>query len=115
MSNKVKTCEPPCECVGSGIECPWWINSPKHHNCLWEYIADKSGPDGSMNELVQSEISALLDCSNTKTHFMLKDAMVLLIQALTDANANQFLEQEPDLIVDIGKIQFPTGSNDDHD
>jgi hypothetical protein len=66
-----------------------------------------------MNELVQSEISALLDCSNTKTHFMLKDAMALLIAALTENKANQFLEQDPDLIVGMGKLQVRSGSEDD--
>jgi hypothetical protein len=66
-----------------------------------------------MNELVQSEISELLDCSNTKTHFMLKDAMVLLIQALKDNNANQYLEQDPDQIVTMGKIQIRSGPDED--
>lgn len=81
--------------------CPWHINSPDHFDCLWIYIIDKSGPDGSMPELVQSEIAQLLGWSNTKTHFMLKQAMAELIEALTTNNASQLIGKDADQIVDI--------------
>jgi hypothetical protein len=81
--------------------CPWHINSSDHFNCLWIYIIDKSGPDGSMPELVQSEIAQLLGWSNTKTHFMLKQAMAELIEALTTNNASQLIGKDADQIVDI--------------
>lgn len=81
--------------------CDWYINSPEHHNCLWLYIIDKSQIDGSMPEMVQTEIANLLGWSNTKTHFMLKQAMAELIEALTKHRANQLISQDPDQIVDI--------------
>lgn len=83
------------------VGCPWYINSPEHHNCLWLYIKDKSGPDGSMPELVQAEIAQLLGWSNTKTHFMLKQAMTDLIEALKKFNANQLLNSDPEQEIDI--------------
>lgn len=91
--------------------CPWHINSPKHYDCLWIYIIDKSGPDGSMPELVQSEIAQLLGWSNTKTHFMLKQAMAELIEALTINKANQLISQDPDQIIDINTFQIDPVSN----
>lgn len=81
--------------------CPWHINSPEHYDCLWIYIIDKSGPDGSMPELTQADIAQLLGWSNTKTHFMLKQAMIELIEALTQSKANQLISKDPDQIVDI--------------
>lgn len=86
--------------------CPWYINSPKHFDCLWVYIIDKSGPDGSMPELVQSEIAALLGWSNTKTHFMLKQAMSELIEALTKYRANQLISQDPDQVIDFNSFNI---------
>jgi len=98
-------------------QCPWWINSPKHNNCLWIYIREKSAPDGSMDELVQTEIANLLGWSNTKTHFMLKTAMVELIEALKIHKANQLLSNEPDRssdlnFTDIGDV-VPTTREDE--
>lgn len=93
------------------VGCPWHINSPEHQNCLWVYIKEKSGPDGSMPELVQSEIAALLGWSNTKTHFMLKQAMTELIEALQKFRANQLLSADPDQIVDINSFSIDPVSN----
>lgn len=53
----------------------WWINSKKHQYCFWTYLRDKSQPDGTMEPLLQSEISELFGCSSTKIHFMLREAM----------------------------------------
>lgn len=64
--------------------CKWWINSPKHNYCFWKFIKDKSNPDGSMKELVQSDLAKLFGWSSAKTHVMLKEAMDELVQALTD-------------------------------
>lgn len=62
--------------------CQWWINSEEHQFCFWRYIKDKSDADGVMKELVQSELAALFGWSNTKTHFMLKQAISELTEAL---------------------------------
>lgn len=90
--------------------CPWHINSPKHYDCLWIYIIDKSGPDGSMHELVQSEIAQLLGWSNTKTHFMLKQAMTELIEALYKNRANQLISQDPDQVIDFNSFEIEAAS-----
>jgi hypothetical protein len=74
--------------------CPWWINSESHGNCFWRYIRDKSDHDGAMQELVQSELAALLGWSNTKTHFMLKQAMDELSEALETYEAESLLDSE---------------------
>lgn len=88
------------------VGCPWYVNSPEHHNCLWIYIREKSSIDGSMPELVQSEIAQLLGWSNTKTHFMLKQAMAELIEALNSHRGKQLLSSDPDQIVDIGSFSI---------
>jgi len=62
--------------------CEWWINSAQHNFCFWRYVRDKSDADGVMKELVQSELAALFGWSNTKTHFMLKQAVSELTDAL---------------------------------
>lgn len=93
--------------------CEWHINSPKHYDCLWIYIIDNSSIDGSMPELVQSEIAQLLGWSNTKTHFMLKQAMAELVEALTNHKANQLIskDQDPDRIVTLNSFNMePTSS-----
>lgn len=86
--------------------CPWYINSPEHYNCLWIYIIDKSGPDGSMPELVQSEIAQLLGWSNTKTHFMLKQAMAELVEALTSHHAQQLLGRDADSHISLDDLDI---------
>lgn len=93
------------------VGCPWHINSPEHHNCLWVYIKDKSGPDGSMPELVQSEIAQLLGWSNTKTHFMLKQAMAELVEALQKYRANQLISAGSDPHVEINTIGMDPVTN----
>lgn len=93
-----------CEIENRSTEdsgCAWWINSPQHGNCLWSYIASNSGPDGSMNELVQSEVAHLLGWSNTKTHFMLKQAMEELVAALQAHQANQLITNEDDQLIEF--------------
>jgi hypothetical protein len=86
--------------------CEWYINSPKHYNCLWIYILDHSAPDGSMPELVQSEIAQLLGWSNTKTHFMLKEAMKELVEALHKFKANQLLNGDPNHFGDMTSFEI---------
>lgn len=93
------------------VGCPWHINSPEHHNCLWIYIADKSGPDGSMPELVQSEIAQLLGWSNTKTHFMLKQAIAEFVEAVKKYRADQLLATDPDQTVDVNSFSIDPVSN----
>lgn len=92
--------------------CEWYINSPKHYDCLWIYIIDKSAADGSMPELVQSEIAQLLGWSNTKTHFMLKQAMAEFIEALHRFKANQLISSSgPDNSIELSSI---SGDHMDH-
>lgn len=62
---------------------PWWINSKKHGYCFWRYIIDISHK-GYMEELAQVELAHLLDCSNTKAHFLLKEAMDELEKVLRE-------------------------------
>lgn len=72
-------------------ECPWWINSEEHHYCFWKYLEANSNPDGTMRELTQSELAELFGWSNTKTHFMLKEAMEELTEALSIHGALELL------------------------
>ena len=74
-------------------ECPWWINSEQHSYCFWSFIKDKSNPDGSMKELVQSEISKLFGWSSAKTHLMLKEAMEELVEAFKNHGLIDELEE----------------------
>jgi hypothetical protein len=90
------------------VDCPWKINSPKHNNCFWQYVKDKSSIDGSMPELVQSEIAALLGWSNTKTHFMLKEATKELAEALTTYNASQLINQDNSGPVELNTFDITT-------
>lgn len=64
------------------LNCHWWINSEKHNYCFWTYIQDRSTEDGSMPELIQSQLAKLLGWSNTKTYFVLKQAMEELVSKL---------------------------------
>lgn len=91
--------------------CEWHINSPEHFNCFWAYVLDKSGPDGSMPELVQSEIAQLLGWSNTKTHFMLKQATAELIEAFNKYKANQLLASNPEQKGQLPLIDFEVATN----
>lgn len=62
--------------------CPWWLNSEKDSYCFWKYVKRVSKVDGSMPELSQSELAKLLGWSNTKTHFVLKEALDELVNIL---------------------------------
>lgn len=73
-------------------KCAWWINSADHNYCFWRYLREKSDADGVMKELVQSELAALFGWSNTKTHFMLKQAMIELTDALKLYGAIELLQ-----------------------
>lgn len=96
-------------------DCPWYVNSLKHSNCFWEYVFDKSGPDGSMQELVQTEISQLMNWSNTKTHFMLKQAMIELVEALKKYQADRLLDPNPEFIVELSTFNIDPPEYHDHD
>ncbi len=77
-------------------KCPWWLNSKDHGYCFWKYLAEKSSPDGVMKELVQSELAELFGYSNTKTHFVLKQAVDELKVALLANGANELLDGSPE-------------------
>lgn len=72
--------------------CEWWINSKEHNYCFWKYLQEKSSPEGVMPELVQSELADLFGWSNTKTHFILKQAIEELTEALVAYNAEELLD-----------------------
>lgn len=94
-------------------DCDWWINSPEHSNCFWTFVRDKSGPDGSMNELVQSEIADLMGWSNTKTHFMLKTAVQELVEALKTHKAQELLGEAHESVIDFLNLTSGTSSRED--
>lgn len=71
-SNKIK----------SKPSCAWWINSPKHNYCFWSFVRDRSNCDGVMDELLQADLARLFGWSNTKAHFILKEATEELIKLL---------------------------------
>lgn len=74
-------------------ECPWWINSKEYNYCFWKYVHSKSSPDGVMPELVQSDLAQLFGWSNTKTHFVLKEAIEELTTALKVYGAMDLLRE----------------------
>lgn len=96
--------------------CAWWLNSANHNFCFWRYIKDKSDSDGMMRELVQSELAALFGWSNTKTHFMLKQAMTELIEAMRVYGAKDLLQDlednDSDVEISLGNLLDP--SSEDH-
>lgn len=81
---KLKLLKPrkPCDHAPCDPKCEWWINSEKHDFFFWKYIMDKSDPDGYMQELTQAELADLFGWSNTKIHFVLKEATDELVEAL---------------------------------
>tara|TARA_R110000868_G_C10973188_1_gene771563 strand:+ start:93562 stop:93999 length:438 start_codon:yes stop_codon:yes gene_type:complete len=83
--------------------CAWWLNSTKDNYCFWKYIKRVSSADGSMLELSQSELARLLGWSNTKTHFILKEAMDELTKILKEQDfGTEFSEQ--DILDNLGSI-----------
>jgi hypothetical protein len=79
---------------------------------------ERSAPDGSMPELVQSEIAKLLGWSNTKTHFALKQAMAELVTALTLDRADQLIANvdDPSVQVDLDiDVDRTYGTDDQED
>ena len=68
-------------------ECPWWINSETHNYCFWSFVRNKSDIDGSMKELVQSDLAKLFKWSSAKTHQYLQEA----IQELKESFENHDL------------------------
>lgn len=74
------------------MTCEWWINSKEHGYCFWKFLREKSSPDGVMEELVQSELAQLFGYSNTKTHFVLKEAIRELKEALADHGIEDLLD-----------------------
>lgn len=57
------------------VPCEWAVNSKEHHYCFWKWLRENSNNDGTMRPMMQSEISELMDCSSTKIHFIIKDAI----------------------------------------
>lgn len=92
--------------------CAWWLNSPNHNFCFWRYLKDKSDPNGVMKELSQSELASLFGWSDTKTHFMLKQAIVDLTEAMKLHGAADLLqdleEGDPDSEVSFNGLFDPS-------
>lgn len=91
--------------VSEGGSCQWWINSEEHNFCFWTYVRAKSNKDGSMQELVQAEIAKLFGFSNTKAHFILKEAVEELTTALQEHGGESLLndlEDNEDSNFDLG-------------
>lgn len=74
-------------------KCPWWINAKEYHYCFWKYVHAKSSSEGVMPELVQSDLAQLFGWSNTKTHFVLKEAIEELTTALKVYGAVDLLNE----------------------
>jgi len=71
--------------------CEWWLNHKESHYCFWTYVLNKSDENGMMKELVQSELAQLFGWSDTKTHFVLKQAIEELTVALRKNGAEELL------------------------
>ncbi len=91
--------------------CAWWINSKEYKYCFWKYVHAKSSPDGVMPELVQSDLAQLFGWSNTKTHFVLKEAIEELTIALKVYGALDLLKE---IDADDFKELTPTESGSVH-
>lgn len=72
-------------------KCQWWINSKKYNYCFWKYVKDKSNEYGEMPELAQSDLAKLFSWSNTKAHFILKEAIDQLYEVLNSENLGEEL------------------------
>lgn len=93
--------------------CPWWINSPEHNYCFWKFVRDKSDADGSMKELVQSDLAKLFGWSSAKTYTMVKEAVENLVKALKKhelIESNQAVEEYFDSLTH--ENSSPEDSND---
>lgn len=53
----------------------FWINSPEHNNCFWEYIYKNSNKYGVLKELTTQEMAQLLGWTTSKTLSELKVAL----------------------------------------
>lgn len=58
--------------------CDWSINSEEHHFCFWKFVQDTSLPDGRMDNLMQNQISQLMNTTAPDIHFLLKEAVAKL-------------------------------------
>lgn len=95
--------------------CPWWINSKKHNYCFWTYVKDNSNSLGEMPEILQSDLAKLFGWSNTKAHFMLKEALENLVEILKEYNLDVELDDLIDefQISDFTNIGYKNDSIDD--
>lgn len=74
-------------------KCQWWINSKKYNYCFWKYIKENSNSHGEMPEMPQSDLAKLFGWSNTKAHFMLKEAMDEFIKVIQENNIDINIEE----------------------
>lgn len=81
--------------------CDWWIASKESNFCFWKYLQLHSEEDGSMKELLQSELAKLFGCSSTKIHFMLKEALTEFEKIVNENTILTDLDYEDDTIVEL--------------
>jgi hypothetical protein len=74
-------------------KCAWWINSEKHNYCFWSYVKTESDAQGVMKSKTQNEVARLFGWSNTKAHFMVKEAECELIEALKAYDAIDLISE----------------------
>lgn len=86
-------------------KCAWWINSEKHNYCFWKYVNEKSTPEGVLPELTHADLAKLFGWSSTKIHFVLKEAVEELTEALEAHGAE-------DLLDGLASLASSQGSNE---
>lgn len=87
LNSKKQVIDPPKD--------PWWVNSKEDHYCFWTFLKRHSGPDGRFEPLMQSEIASYLGYSNSKIHFLVKEALdELKLLILEDEDLKAFISSE---------------------
>jgi hypothetical protein len=87
--------------------CPWWINSPDHFNCFWEYVRVKSNQLGEMPQLNSIQIGKLMGWPTVKANEHLEEAMKELYALLKCYDPEELFLEQGD--------KFPESYNDSDD
>ena len=106
----------PCEvCKDEKVWQNWSINRPKHNNCFWEYVRDKSFSDGFMNPLSQAATAKLMGCSPTSIHMIEKSAIEKLKKSPYFYVLRDFLAQEPgDVDQSESSVEIPFSEDSEY-
>lgn len=73
----------------------WSVNSKKHNNCFWDWVRNRTFPDGFMNPLSQAETAKMLGCSPTSIHMIEKAAIEKLKKGPYIDILRDYLTPEP--------------------